>query len=93
MVRAVNATFQEPEIALDCVRRNVPSIFITGIFLFGVRHYIVIWKIIMDEVVDHIFVGLDNAACLDVGFQDRLYVRQRHALHREGTNLAALTIY
>ena len=93
MVSSVDASFQQGEIPLNRVGRNMPTIVITGIFLPFMIHHVVFGKILMHEVVDGCLIRLDSASNFDVLFHNRLNVRKRNALDWERANLAAFTIH
>jgi len=74
MVRAIDAAF---------VRGNVTPILTARVFPVLVRDEIMIGKLVVHEVVNRGFIGLNVGADLDVLFHDRLYIIHVDALDVE----------
>ena len=90
VVCAKDAAFHQAKESFDCIRRDVSPVLIAGIFLFLVRHNVMVRKLIMHEVVDVRFVGLNYRSNFDVLFHNRFDVVQRHTLNGERAHAPAI---
>src|ERR1700730_13585017 len=93
MVRSINAALEQRKKAFDGVGRNQLPVLSSRVFLAPMVDHIMCWKVLMHEVINGSFVGLDCTAYFDMLTHDRLEVRQRDPIYWERAHLAALTIY
>lgn len=89
VVDTEHSTLDQTKEAFNCVGCDVPPVLVSGILFLFVRHNVVIGIIIMQEVIDRRFVGLNSGADFNVRFHNGLDVVERNAVNVKGAYLTA----